>query len=135
MFDAYRVEDQAALPYYDGEGRPMLRRHAINDRQQEQVKARYVAGVLKSGVIDGVRGNPWAVKGVDGVFELISYATLTEAAYAAHRQQPQNEHVKLSVSRGLRQCVLFDPRTPHSVLRFLKEQHNSFHQGSADSII
>ena len=99
MFDAYRVEDQALLPYFDSEGRPLLRRHITNNRQQDQVKARYVAGVLKSGVIDGVRGNPWAVKGVDGVFELISFATLAEAVYEAHRQAPDNEQVKLSVSR------------------------------------
>ena len=54
MFDVYRVEDQATLPYYDSEGRPLLRRHTTTNRQQDQVNACSRAALLTAyGAIRG----------------------------------------------------------------------------------
>jgi hypothetical protein len=43
--------------------------------------------VLMQGIVDGVRGAPWCVKGKDGEFHLLSFGTLTAATYLANGKE------------------------------------------------
>jgi hypothetical protein len=88
-----------------------------------------------TGIIDGVRGVPWCVKGKDGLFYLMSFATLSTAVYKAFEKDCLNQNVRRTIRAGLLNAVLFSERMPEDVCRFLRDLHNRFHDGSSTSFM
>ena len=112
-----------------------IRRHAVNQRQHNSVQKLYVESVKAKGVVEGVRGELWVTApNADGVYGALSWGSLTEAVYQALDEDPQNEQLKLVVTKGIEGKILSD-RTPTSVLKYLTKLRNRFHQGAATSFL
>ena len=93
------------------------------------------------GVVEGVRGEPWlqqkppAEPGTSGAkYFALSFASLTESFFEALIEDPQNELLLLSVSKGL-ECRVLHYRTPPMIGKYLVNLHNRFHQGSSTSFV
>jgi hypothetical protein len=135
IFSDYVVpgELDVRLSLFDEQGVPCLKRHKLNDRDHSAVREVLVKDVLKKGLIEGVRGEAWAIcTQVAGYYELISHATLAEALYIAHGRDPDNRFARQPIQVGIAAKV-FDARTPPDVIRYLKELHNEFHGGAGAS--
>ncbi len=132
---AYKVsEGKVVLPYYDAAGRKALARHPVNDRMQASTLRKYKDQVLRHEVVQGVRGEPWIVDANAGEPKwLLTYGTLTNAIYLANEEMPSNAQVVMTLNQGLRDCLIFRKDTPLDVLRWLRDYHNRFHQGAAQS--
>ena len=81
VFSVYKV-DQKTLPFFDSSGsKRLLVRHEGNSRNQAQVRAKYKQSILRHGIIEGVRGQPWAVKPEEPTmpFRLITFGTITKS--------------------------------------------------------
>ena len=64
----------------------------------------------------------------------LSFASLTESFYAAIREEPDNQMLLLTVSKGLEARVLHY-KTPHLIGKYLINLHNRFHLGSSTSFV
>ncbi|CAK0835947.1 unnamed protein product, partial [Prorocentrum cordatum] len=102
-------------------------------------------GVLAKGLVEGVRGEAWAVPAVDNgpngevlgpetVLLLISHATLVEAANEAFRRQPTSRFVIKTMEGGI-VVKIFLPSTPAFALIYLRDLHNQFHLGAGTSFL
>lgn len=118
-----------------------IARHPCNSRQQSGVKAAYVTSCKQRGIVEGVRGEPWLVMPAPdslgekkGPYLALSFGSLTESFYTALLEEPNNENLKLSLTRGL-ESRLIHHATPTAVLKFLVSYHNRFHSGSANSFL
>ena len=131
IFKCYRVGTRT-LPFFNEAGDRMIIRHPCNNRVQESVKARYVAGLFRHGLMQGVRGACWAVLSPGGrpPYRVLSFGTLSEAVYAAHQQTPKHPLISASVAAGIPDAMLLHERTPLVVCRLLKDMNNQFHGGS-----
>ena len=116
-------------------------RHPCNCRQQSGVKATYVASCKHKGIVEGVRGEPWLVTPTPdvlgekkGPFLALSFGSLTESFYQALLEDPENDNLRLSLTRGLESRLLHHA-TPIAVLKFLVAYRNRFHTGSATSFL
>ena len=128
------VKDNLHLPFFV-DGQRALLRHPVNDRMQTTVLESYVASISEKGLVAGVRGAAWATEvdpgqGVAGKYLMLTFGTLSSAAYLAHDRVPNNPFVVSTIEGGITGATLFSARTPTDVLRFLKDYHNSFHSGS-----
>ena len=131
------------LRYYSSDGRILLSRHPLNKRKHDVVMKQYMAGIVKHGILPGVRGTAIAIpkhtssagdEGTAQQYFLLGHATLAKALYAAHAEQPTNEQVMQSIAHGLPGALVLTPKTPRDVLLWLKEKHNEFHQGAGMSV-
>ena len=121
-----------------------IERSIYNGRQQDGVRAEYVKSTKLRGIVENVRGEPWMQQrgdlvngGNDGKFAsyyALSFASLTEAFFTALAQEPQNQNLMLTLSRGL-ECRIIHAKTPPSVCRYLVNLHNRFHSGSSTSFV
>ena len=66
---------------------------------------------------------------------MITWGTLSTAFYEAHVMAPDNENVVASLAEGLPNAAVYHSRTPADVIRFLRDYHNQFHNGSGYSVI
>ena len=91
-----------------------------------------MAGLFKTGLVQGVRGQAWAVLSPGGKppYRLISFGTLAEAVYAAAEKEPQHPLIRASIALGLQSAIVLHERTPSDVCRHLKNVNNSYHDGS-----
>ena len=115
-----------------------------NGRQQDGVRAEYVKSTKMRGIVENVRGEAWMqqrssdlVNGTDSKcasFFALSFASLTEAFYTALVDDPTNENLLLTLSRGL-ECRISHAKTPPSICRYLVNLHNRFHCGSSTSFV
>lgn len=115
----------------------MFVRHPLNNRVQDSVRARYVVGLLETGLVSGVRGQPWAMLSAGGKppYRLLSFATLVEAVYDSHKLHPNNPMIMRSIAGGMTSVLVLNERMPADVCRHLKEIHNQYHGGSSTTII
>jgi hypothetical protein len=92
--------------------------------------------VLSTGIIEGVRGSPWAVKSdCGGPLQLLSFATLTRAVYCAHQKEPLNPHVQFTIGQGLKNATVLRSDIPDDVIMYLINLHNSYHFGVDTTIV
>ena len=116
----------------------LIARHEHNPRQHAGVKAAYVASVKLRGIVDGVRGELWAVqpdpRAANRQFGALTFGSLTEAFYQALEEEPTNSQLLLSLAKGLNATV-FSFRTPPAVTKYLVKLHNRFHVGAATSFV
>eukprot|EP00959_Pyramimonas_sp_CCMP1952_P387427 8119238-Pyramimonas_sp.AAC.1 len=66
---------------------------------------------------------------------MVTYGALSRAVYKAAKKWPENRMVQVSLTRGLRNATLFDSRTPKDVIRWLRDWHNEFHNGSRFTLL
>ncbi len=121
-----------------------IERSMHNGRQQDGVRAEYVKSTKMRGIVENVRGEAWMqqrssdlVNGTDskfGSFFALSFASLTEAFYTALTDDPTNQNLLLTLSRGL-ECRILHAKTPPSICRYLVNLHNRFHCGSSTSFV
>ena len=135
IFDLYAFQRNANIKFFDEESRPQIVPHADNLRQHRQILAKYVQKVRKFGVVEGVRGQAWAVLSAEGrgPFRMLSWGTLSRAVYEAHRIDPTNPNVQKTLENGLRNVVLLHHRTPKDITDFLRDFHNRWHGGADKS--
>ena len=129
------VSGDVRLPLLDEWGKPTMKRHALNNRNHAAVREGLVKRIQTKGLVEGVRGQAWAVVGESASeYELISHATLVEALYLAHSRDlhKKNKYVQKSMELGV-VAKVFDAKTPSDVLTFLKQLHNEFHFGAQTS--
>ena len=118
-----------------------IMRHELNNRYQSGVKAAYKASLRLRGIVEGVRGEAWVIQpeiGQDGQkssgYQALSFASLTESFYAALVEDPTNESLLLTLSKGL-EVRLLSNRMPKNIIRYLVNLHNRFHKGSGTSFV
>ncbi|CAK9053779.1 unnamed protein product, partial [Durusdinium trenchii] len=95
--------------------------------------AAYVTSCKQRGIVEGVRGEPWLVMPAPdslgekkGPYLALSFGSLTESFYTALLEEPNNENLKLSLTRGLEsrlihhvmseQCDFIHPRLNNSAV-------------------
>eukprot|EP00959_Pyramimonas_sp_CCMP1952_P366242 7670463-Pyramimonas_sp.AAC.1 len=131
------------MAFFDSNNQPIFTRHKLNNRNFAAHRENLVRRILKQGLMEGVRGEAWAVPEKpdttmgnlsDSRMMLLSHATLTEAVYEAHRRKPSNRYVKTTLQLGL-QIKVFQGRTPKYICEYLKEIHNEFHSGAQTSFL
>ena len=61
----------------------MMKRDRLNMRDQRHHEDDLVKSILENGVVPSVRGAPWARIGPDGVALMITWGSLSSAAYEA----------------------------------------------------
>ena len=131
------------LKYFAADGTRLLFRHPINKRRHGTVLEHYVKGVLRNGVIPGVRGQPIAVPRSTSLkstadepsFWLLAHATLSEAVYIAAEREPSNKQVLESVKNGLSNVLVLQARTPRDALIYFKEEANNWHEGAQQNVV
>ena len=94
VFGSYliSVDGDWQLKFFADGQMKCLERHPLNNRDHQAVRQKYVSKVLADGLLDGVRGQAWAVPASGGKndrFALLSHATLTESIYAVAPQRPR----------------------------------------------
>ncbi|CAK9033430.1 Uncharacterized protein SCF082_LOCUS20479 [Durusdinium trenchii] len=114
--------------------------------ERETVLAAYTKSVQQKGVIRGVRGECWVQAPNQETGEVsygaLTFATLSEAFYKAFESADCEDYpnLMLTAKYGL-DVLVFDARTPDSVLQFLNfasnwiTYHNAFHQGAQTSFM
>lgn len=124
------------VQFFDAKGNVNFKRHELNQRKHAVTRAKYCSSILASGIVEGVRGEPWvcAPSGPGAPFMCITFGTLTESFYDAYTLEPHNAFVVSTAAAGL-QCRVFDERTPGDVIRYLRDLHNSYHAGNGVSFI
>ena len=83
-----------------------------------------------------VRGNPWLVASMVGVFPLLAVAwgSLITAVYDFMESEPNHPIAIKLKAEGLKFVAVFSHRTPMTVLVWLKGYHNEFHDGHKPSV-
>jgi len=118
-----------------------ITRHELNNRYQSGVKQAYKASLRLHGIVEGVRGEAWMLQpeiGPDGEkvtgYQALSFASLSESFYAALSEDPCNESLLLTLSKGL-ECRVLSSRMPPAIIKYLVNLHNRFHTGSGTSFV
>ena len=134
------------LPFYDDSKREIIVPHENNRRHQSQVIQAWAFSVMKWGNAPIVRGTAIAVmshaktNGQPGQsygppYRMIAYNSLSQACYLAHRMAPNNPVVQRTIANGLRNVQLLHPDTPTVALQWIRDWHNTFHNGSSVSFL
>ena len=116
-------------------------RHPLNNRQQKSVMSTYTSHRWNNLTAFAVcvRGEAWLLQpqpcdagGQQAPYLALSYGSLSEAYYQALLDEPENQHLLVSLKSGL-EVRLLHHRTPPDVVRFLILIQNGFHAGSGTS--
>ncbi|CAK0815268.1 unnamed protein product, partial [Prorocentrum cordatum] len=138
VFDDYSVRRNVTLQFFDDDGAQTIVPHPENVRKQEAIVNHYARLVRDYGVIPGVRGEPRGIQSdtASGMPALmVTYGTLSRAVYKAAKKWPENKMAQVSLTRGLRNATLFDSRAPKDVIRWLRDWHSEFHNGSRFTLL
>ena len=142
--EAYQeINAPTKLQYFSKDGRKLLFRNPLNKRRHDTVLEHYVKGVLRNGVIPGVRGQPIAVPRSDSLSSrgdeqscwLLAHATLSEAVYVAAEREPENKQVLESIKNGLSNVLVLQARTPRDALSYFKDEANKWHTGAQHNVV
>lgn len=101
--EIYAINTSASVPWYDEARNPMLKPHPDNCRPHEQHIRKLERKCLKYGIRPEIRGQPWAVMSENNraPYLLISWGSLSRAAYRAAQANPENQLLKKSMDRPL----------------------------------
>ena len=101
-----------------------VERHPLNARQHASVKQSYIQSVKLRGIVEGVRGEMWAVESPQGeAVRALSFGSLSEAFYEAIAGEPENMQLLNTARKGL-EARLLSAKTPASVLSYLVHVRN-----------
>ena len=140
------IESNRTLRFLDSNGKPLLRAHDLNERNQGVVIEEYVAGILEHGLIADVRSKPICIpsksqyddaqnEGNFQSFMLVGHWQLCSAIYEAHRREPDNKQVIATIRDGLKGALVLKKHTPEDVIIYYRDQANMFHKGSGISFV
>ena len=131
------LKTNVTIPWFGEDGSKQVFPHADNVRGHAQILAKYVTWVKKFGLINGVRGSPWAIasNNSEGPYYLISWGSLARACYEAFASDPENPKVKLTRECGLRGVTIFHTKTPKYIRTWLRDWHNQWHSGQGQSLV
>ncbi|CAJ1439334.1 unnamed protein product [Effrenium voratum] len=136
IYDLYAISTSASVPWWDESGNPLMKPHPDNYRPHEQHIRKLEKKCLKYGIRPEIRGQPWALMSASNAppYQMLSWGSLTRAAYRAASAEPHNEILKRSMSRPLTGAgaletlkalvILFHVKTPRDVTDFLRDFHN-----------
>ena len=81
---------QIAMPCYDGRGNRMVFRCESNQRKQRATMLKYSRSLLKSGLVQAVRGNAFLCTNKTTVFPAaaVTFGTLSDAFFYSHLVDP-----------------------------------------------
>eukprot|EP00969_Alexandrium_andersonii_P310193 13707861-Alexandrium_andersonii.AAC.1 len=128
-------------------GERLLRRHSLNNRDQQDTRNKYKQLLFERGIMKGARNESIAVPSSceqqfqasmtqNGIIyinaEFAGGAHLVEAAYEAHAEQPNNCQVQISIKSGLPGVTLLDPRTPRDALEYFIKEANFWNKIKGD---
>jgi hypothetical protein len=123
----YLMPEKQTLAFYTASGKPALKRHPKNPRDQHSSREQYKSLVIANGVIDGGRSELMAVLGQEGgeqVAYFVAGATLVEACYEAFDSGSKSVPMEFTKKRGLNFVSLVDARSPDDVIGELVESMN-----------
>jgi hypothetical protein len=85
----------------------------------------------------GVRGEAAVINGSRRLppVKAIACGTLSEQLYAAERCQPRNAAVLATLEAGLQNTVHLHEQTPNSVVQWLRDHYNEYHDGAPPSFM
>jgi hypothetical protein len=66
-FEQYGVNMSQTIKFFDDEGHEMITPHVENLRAHAQVIRKYVNFIKRYGIVQGVRGAPWALLSTDNM--------------------------------------------------------------------
>ena len=103
IYEIFAVRRNVTLPYYDDNGQTQCIPHPDNVRHQTQVEVELTTSVLRSGVVQGVRGEAIAVlsAGGGGPYKFVTWGTLLRAIARAIVKEPGNAKMQQFFARGL----------------------------------
>ena len=64
-FDQYGLNMSQDIHFFDDNGHEQIMPHAENQRAHAQVIRKYVNFIKRYGIVQGVRGSPWALLSTD----------------------------------------------------------------------
>ena len=101
--EIYSINSSASVPWFNEANVPQLLPHPDNCRPHEQHIRKLEKKCLKFGIRPEIRGQPWAVmsEGNQPPYLLISWGSLSRAAYRAAAAEPNNQLLKRSMQRPL----------------------------------
>jgi len=101
--ELYAINSNASVPWYDESQNPCLKPHPDDFRPHEQHIRKLERKCLKYGIRPEIRGQPWALMSENNrpPYLLISWGSLTRAAYRAAQAHPDNQLLKKSMQRPL----------------------------------
>lgn len=77
IFEVYQEGGKQVIPWFRADGERNIQRHPLNDRKTGATTRQYVNRILQSGIVDGVRGEPWLVYDPSkNVYFALTYGTL-----------------------------------------------------------
>ena len=129
--------DLTAIPWYHPvDGRRLIVRHPLNQRQNHSHEQTLVKSVRSQSVCYGLRGECWIQISHDCMLLWsLAWGTLIDAIYIAMERYPHEETIIKLKGEGLRKCRVFDNKMPNSVSLWMKAFHNELggqsHQVSA----
>eukprot|EP00969_Alexandrium_andersonii_P260489 11516635-Alexandrium_andersonii.AAC.1 len=84
--------------------------------------------------MEHVHGEPWAQEPSDPnalfPYRLITFKTISESVYQARAFHSDNAYAQATIQAGLPKVTVFNRRMPDKVTPWLRDIHNSFHEGS-----
>ena len=77
IFEVYQEGGKQVIPWFRADGERNIHRHPLNDRKTGATTRQYVNCIFQSGIVDGVRGEPWLVYDPSkNVYFALTYGTL-----------------------------------------------------------
>ncbi len=109
IVEVYAINTRVTVPFFV-DGAKNLVPHECNQRKHDQIMRKYIDSVRTYGILPEVRGRCWAVAPptFNGPLRLLTWGTLSRAAYAAFEQDRTNPKVALSMERGIPDVWAFE---------------------------
>ena len=77
IFSVYQEGGKQVIPWFRADGERNIVRHPLNDRKTGATTRQYANRILQSGIVDGVRGEPWLVfDAAKNVYQALTFGTL-----------------------------------------------------------
>jgi hypothetical protein len=126
IFEVYGRE-VVNTAWYDTDSRELLVPHPDNIRHHDITIEDYIILLLKYGLNQDCRGQPWAVLSRENKppYLMLSWGTLVRAVYAAARKYPHNKNIEETLKMGVTNIKLLDWRTPKDCRPCLLTKTNS----------
>lgn len=99
----YSISTNASIHWFDESGHPLMKPHPDNNRPHEQHIKKLIKKCQKFGVRPEIRGQPWAVMSDNNKppYLMVSWGSLSRAAYRALQESPENVLLAKSMERPL----------------------------------
>ena len=116
VFSDYDVSHNRIHSPWFTNGKPTFEPHFENHRDQDSVISSYVNKILRFGVVQGVRGEPWGLMTPCPPYPMLTWGTLIRATYRAFEQYPTNPQVIATKAAGLSNVTLLHRNLPKDLI-------------------